>query len=150
MSLTKAEKTNMLMSLSDAHKEKLVKAILNAEKKGMTGSGIMDNLKGLGKGLLELLKVVGPILAKEVLLPIVKAKMSGDGLKLAGQRGKGKGKKGGSMPTAPIPTLPGAGTSLPGGGSKLAGGCCDAPAPSTGAPVAIKRGRGRPRKHPVM
>jgi len=148
MSLSKAEKRNMLMGLSDTHKEKIVKAILNAEKKGMSGTGIMDNIKGLGKGLLEVLKVVGPILAKEVLLPIIKAKMEGNGLKLAGQRGKGK--KGGSMPAAPVPYLPGAGTSLAGGGPKLAGGCCDTPAPSTGAPVAIKRGRGRPRKHPVM
>ena len=148
MSLTKAEKTNILLGLSDAHKEKMAKAILNAEKKGMSGTGIMDGIKGLGKGLLEILKVVGPILAKEVLLPIVKAKMSGNGLKLAGQRGKGK--KGGSYPVAPVPTLPGAGTSLAGGGPKLAGGCCDGPAPSTGAPVSVKRGRGRPRKHPVM
>ena len=140
MSLTKAEKVNILMGLSDAHKEKMIKAILNAEKKGMSGTGIMDNLKGLGKGLLEVLKVVGPILAKEVLLPIIKAKMEGNGLKLAGQRGKGK--KGGAI--MPVPYLPG-------GGPKLAGGCCDdTPAPSTGAPVAIKRGRGRPKKHPVM
>jgi len=148
MSLTKAEKVNILMGLSDAHKEKMAKAILNAEKTGMTGSGIMDTIKGLGKGLLEILKVVGPTLAKEVLLPIVKAKLAGSGLRLAGQRGKGK--KGGSMPVAPIPTFPGAGTSLAGGGPKLAGGCCDGFAPSTGAPVTIKRGRGRPKKHPVM
>ena len=123
MSLSKAEKINILMGLNDSHKEKLIKAILNAEKKGMSGTGIMDGIKGLGQGLLELLKVVGPILAKEVLLPIVKSKMSGNGLKLAGQRGKG---------------------------TSVAGGCCDAPAPSTGALVAVKRGRGRPKKHPIM
>ena len=142
MSLTKTEKVNILMGLSDAHKEKMAKAILNAEKTGMTGTGIMDTIKGLGKGLLEVLKVVGPTLAKEVLLPIIKAKMAGNGLKLAGQRGKGK--KGGSMPAPSIPTFPGAGTSPAGGG------CCGGAAPSTGAPVATKRGRGRPRKHPVM
>lgn len=123
MSLTKTEKINILMGLSAPHKEKIIKAILNAEKKGMSGTGVMDAVKGLGQGLLEVLKVVGPILAKEVLLPIVKSKMSGNGLKLAGQRGKG---------------------------TSLAGGCCETPAPSTGAPVNVKRGRGRPRKHPVM
>jgi len=146
MSLTKAEKTNMLMGLSDAHKEKMVKAILNAEKNGMSGTGIMDGIKGLGKGLLELLKVVGPILAKEVLLPIVKAKMSGNGLKLAGQRGKGK--KGGAI--MPVQYLPGGGPSVAGGGPKLAGGCCEGPAPSTGATVKIKIRRDRTRKHSVM
>ena len=136
MSLTKAEKVNILMGLSDAHKEKIAKAIMNAEKKGMAGTGIIDGLKGLGKGLLEILKVVGPTLAKEVLLPIIKAKLAGSGLKLAGQKGKGVKTSGGMY----------------GKGTGLAGGmcCADPPAPSTGAPVTVKRGRGRPRKHPVM
>jgi hypothetical protein len=124
MSLTKTEKVNILNGLSDNHKEKIAKAIIAAEKKGMAGTGIMDGVKGLGKGLLEILKVVGPTLAKEILLPLIKAKLAGSGLKLAGQKGKG--------------------VVLAGGGKY--GEC----APTTGAPVAVKRGRGRPKKAVVM
>jgi hypothetical protein len=123
------------MGLTDNHKEKIAKAIIAAEKKGMAGTGLIDGVKGLGKGLLEILKVVGPTLAKEILLPLIKAKLAGSGLKLAGQKGKGVKTSGGMY----------------GKGVTLAGGMCgEMTAPTTGAPVAVKRGRGRPKKAVVM
>lgn len=63
----------------------------------MKGEGIMDILKKIGEVLGPIAKELGPVVLKEIIVPFLKNKMSGNGLglpgnglKLAGQRGKGK------------------------------------------------------------
>lgn len=104
MSLTKTEKVAMFNSLSEAHKKKIAKVMgSNTE---MSGEGFMDILKKLGSGLAEIVKAIGPIVLKEVIVPYVKTKMSGSGPRLPG---------GGVL------HLPGQGTSLAGGAKRKRG-----------------------------
>lgn len=96
MALSKKEKVAMVNGLSEKNKELIRKAIMNNDEMG--GSGFWSSL---GSGLKDIIIAIGPTLVKEVLVPIVKAKLSGNGPKLAGdgpklagkQRGRGRPKK---------------------------------------------------------
>ena len=107
MVLTKADKIRLLKGLPVADQNYLRGLILGS----MAGTGKkMDALKSFLSGVKDTLKpvvkVVGMTVLKEVLVPALKAKMgmtgdgrkkkgrglktAGGGLRLAGQRGKGK------------------------------------------------------------
>lgn len=65
----------------------------------MQGKGVMDVLKSIGKHLAPIAKKLGPKLLKKVVIPFLKKKLvgkgldpAGNGLRLAGQRGRGKKK----------------------------------------------------------
>ena len=121
--LTKAEKVNIINSFNDKHKLAIRKAVMESEQNGMGGAGFMDFLKGVGSGLLEIIKLVGPTLVKEVIVPMAKKK-AGLGMK------KNKMKKGGMVENTPI-----YGGAISGEMSVL-----------TNADVPMKKGRGRPKK----
>ena len=65
----------------------------------MKGKGIKDMFKSVIKTLGPIAKKVGPTILKEIVLPMAKAHIEkkygakGDGLRLAGQRGRGKKKR---------------------------------------------------------
>ena len=96
MVLSKADKIKLIHSLSSKHKDELRRAIM----KGQGGGGIKTVLSNIADTLKPIVKVVGMTVLKEVLL---KNKVMGSGLRLAGQRGKGKkkGKKGGMIGQVP-------------------------------------------------
>jgi len=96
MVLSKADKIKLIHSLSSKHKDELRRAIM----KGQGGGGIKTVLSNIADTLKPIVKVVGMTVLKEVLL---KHKVMGSGLRLAGQRGKGKkkGKKGGMIGQVP-------------------------------------------------
>ena len=54
-------------------------------KRMQDGEGFMDALKSVGNAIGPIVKVLGPTVLKEILLPLVKQKLSGKGLRLAGQ-----------------------------------------------------------------
>jgi len=119
--LTKAEKVSIINSFNDKHKLAIQKAVMESEQNGMGGAGFMDFLKGVGSGLLEIIKLVGPTLVKEVIVPMAKKK-AGLGMK--------KMKKGKGVENTPI-----YGGAISGEMSVL-----------TNADVPMKKGRGRPKK----
>ena len=97
----------MPTKLSLAEQRKLIRALpehrINAcrnhcQMKEMAGSGFMDILKSIGSVLGPLAKEVSPVILKELILPMLKTKISGNGLR-----------------------LPGKGTKLPGGAMSLSG-----------------------------
>jgi hypothetical protein len=91
MALSKKEKIQMINSLSPANKKAIMEAIEKHEQMGQGGEGFWSSL---GKGLKEIVIALGPTLIKEVLVPIVKKKVLGEGLNLAGKkRGRGRPKK---------------------------------------------------------
>jgi len=99
MVLSKADKIKLIHSLSSKHKDELRRAIM----KGQGGGGIKTVLSNIADTLKPIVKVVGMTVLKEVLIPALKHKVMGSGLRLAGQRGKGKkkGKKGGMIGQVP-------------------------------------------------
>ena len=50
----------------------------------MSGSGFMDVLKSIGNAVGPVVKELGPTVLKEIILPLVKKKMEGNGIRLAG------------------------------------------------------------------
>lgn len=98
MPLSKNEKKQMIMDLSPANKKKIVDAIMKAEQsgEGLKGAGFWSSL---GKGLKEIVIALGPTLIKEVLVPIVKKKVLGEGATLAGGSPNLAGKRGRGRPT---------------------------------------------------
>ena len=84
----------------------------------MKGEGLGSIFKSVIKAIAPIAKAVGPALLKEIILPIAKShiekKLTGKGLKLAGQRGKGvsMSKSYGTMKNY---EMKGKGISLPGG-----------------------------------
>jgi hypothetical protein len=67
----------------------------------MGGKGFMDVIKKIGGFISPLVKELGPTVLKEIILPLVKKKLGGNGLnlggnglQLAGKRTAGRGKKG--------------------------------------------------------
>ena len=87
----------LLNAMSPEQKKKLVKMV-ESELENQSGEGWWDSLKSFGQKALPILKevagpiatFVGPIILKEFLLPMLKAKFGG-GLKLSGQGKKKKG-----------------------------------------------------------
>lgn len=67
----------------------------------MKGEGFKDIMRSIGRVLGPIVKEIGPTVLKELIIPMIKAKMGGSGLKvpggalrLAGQgRGRGRPKK---------------------------------------------------------
>ena len=51
----------------------------------MKGEGFSDILKSIGRVLGPIAKEIGPTVLKEFVLPFLKKKISGNGLKLSGQ-----------------------------------------------------------------
>lgn len=91
-SLTLAEKRRIYHSLSQSKKNSLEKMCCSAH---MQGEGFMDIVRKAGKFLGPIAKVIGPIVLKEIIVPLIKQKMGGKGVKLAGKGVKlaGKGVK---------------------------------------------------------
>ena len=95
--LSKEEQMALLNAMSPEQKKKLVKMV-ESELENQSGEGWWDSLKSFGQKALPILKevagpiatFVGPIILKEFLLPMLKAKFGG-GLKLSGQGKKKKG-----------------------------------------------------------
>ena len=56
----------------------------------MRGDGFMDILKSVGKVLGPIVKEIGPTILKEFVVPFIKKKVSGGGVRLAGQGKKRK------------------------------------------------------------
>lgn len=88
---TKKEQRLMYDALPESRKKALAKHCKSCEQRG---EGIMDVLKNIGKFLGPVAKELGPVVLKEILLPLIKQKagVKGSGLKLAGE-GHGKKKK---------------------------------------------------------
>jgi hypothetical protein len=63
----------------------------------MQGEGFMDIVRKAGKFLGPIAKVIGPVVLKEIIIPLIKQKMGGNGVGLPGSglklAGKGKKKK---------------------------------------------------------
>ncbi len=95
--LSKQEQMALLNAMPAEQKKKLVKMV-ESELENQSGEGWWDSIKSFGMKALPILKevagpiatFVGPIILKEFLLPMLKAKFGG-GLKLSGQ-GKKKGR----------------------------------------------------------
>ena len=88
---TKAEQRKMYMAIPESRRNALIKHCKACDQKG---KGLMDIFKSIGKFLGPVAKELGPVVLKEILLPLFKKKagLSGNGLKLAGS-GKKKKKK---------------------------------------------------------
>lgn len=95
------------MKLSLAEQRKLIRALpehrINAcrhhcQMKEQSGAGFLDILKSIGSVLGNVGKEIGPTVLKELIIPMIKTKISGNGLR-----------------------LPGRGTKLPGGAMSLTG-----------------------------
>jgi hypothetical protein len=94
--LSPSQQMKMLKALP-AHRKSAVKSHCQACQ--MQGQGIGDILKSIGSVLGPIVKEVGPTVLKQFILPFIKKKLagksgngirlSGAGLRLAGQRGKG-------------------------------------------------------------
>lgn len=95
--LSKQEQLALLHAMPPEQKKKLVKMV-ESELENQSGEGWWDSIKSFGMKALPILKevagpiatFVGPIILKEFLLPMLKAKFGG-GLKLSGQGKKKKG-----------------------------------------------------------
>jgi len=98
--LSKQEQLALLHAMPADQKKQLVKMV-ESELENQSGEGWWDSIKSFGQKALPILKEVagpiatfiGPIILKEFLLPMLKAKFGG-GLKLSGQ---GKNKKGSGL-----------------------------------------------------
>ena len=96
MKLTKIEQKRILNSLSAPNKAR-VKA--HVRSKQMSGEGIMDILKSVKSVLGPVASALGPEVLKKFIVPMLKKQLGlgitlpGSGLRLAGQRGRGKKKK---------------------------------------------------------
>ena len=88
---TKAEQRKMYNSLPESRKKALMKHCKACHQRG---EGFMDIFKSIAKFLGPVAKEIGPVVLKEILMPLLKKKagLDGKGLKLAGE-GKKKKKK---------------------------------------------------------
>ena len=77
-----------------AQQRKIYKALPAAKRSAVTtkcrtcaqrGDGFMSILKSIGSVLGPIAKEIGPVLLKDVIIPMVGKKIQGNGLKLAGQ-----------------------------------------------------------------
>lgn len=87
--------------LSVREQRKLIKALPSHRRTAVKkhcqlcqqrGEGLGDILKSIGRVLGPISKEVGPTVLKELIVPLIKKKISGGALKLAGQ-GKKKRRK---------------------------------------------------------
>ena len=109
--LSKQEQLALLNAMPADQKKQLVKMV-ESELENQSGEGWWDSIKSFGQKALPILKevagpiatFVGPIILKEFLLPMLKAKFGG-GLKLSGQgkkkKGSGLGLAGSGKPKPP-------------------------------------------------
>ncbi len=90
--LTKPQQRALYAALP-ASRKALVKKHCKACE--MKGEGIMDILKSIGKALGPVARELGPVILKELILPMLKQKagIKGKGLKLAGAGKKKASKK---------------------------------------------------------
>jgi len=82
-----------------------IAAVHKARRGTMSGKGLWDTIKSVG---IPLAKELGPVLLEKFILPKIKQKLSGNGIRLSGtglrlagaraQRGRGKAK---AKPKAP-------------------------------------------------
>jgi hypothetical protein len=90
MALSKAQKKAVLKAhLTPGMKKKIV-SMHKMSGSGMQGAGFMDFIKKVGNFIGPIAKVVGPVVLKEVVVPLLKSKVglgltpTGGGLRLAG------------------------------------------------------------------
>ena len=92
--LTLAEQRKLIRAMP-AHRVNACKT--HCQMKQMQGEGISDILKSIGSVLGPIAREVGPTILKELILPFLQKKMSGNGLNIPGSGlnlpGKGKPKK---------------------------------------------------------
>jgi hypothetical protein len=84
--LTKAQQMKLLRALP-AHRKTAVKKHCKACQ--MKGEGFGDILKSIASVMGPIVKEVAPSVLRDYIMPFIKKKMQGKGLRLAGQRGKG-------------------------------------------------------------
>jgi hypothetical protein len=82
MALTKKEKVMLYHSLPASKKAAFKKYCCS---KAMKGEGFGSFLKKAGHFLGPIAKVIGPVILKEIVIPLIRKKMAGTGLKLAGK-----------------------------------------------------------------
>ncbi len=91
---TKQEQRRMYDALPESRKKALAKHCKSCEQRG---EGFMDVFKSIAKFLGPVAKELGPVVLKEILMPLLKKKAGlepkGKGLKLAGEGKKKKKKK---------------------------------------------------------
>jgi len=87
MVLSRTEKINLVKSLSPSQKEEIKKAL------SMGGNGIKEVVQKVSATLKPIIKVVGPVLLREILLPALKKKIMGEGKKCLSCKTGGKGLK---------------------------------------------------------
>ena len=89
------------MKLSLTEQRKLIRALPqhrisacrhHCQMKEQSGAGIMDILKSIGSVLGPIAKEVGPTVLRELILPMLHKKLSGNGLHLPGKGLKLPGK----------------------------------------------------------
>lgn len=90
MRLNRRQKLALLDGLSVTTKNRC-KTICHREQ--MHGAGIKDILKKIGSVLGPIAREVGPVVLKQWLIPFLKRKFAGEGLKLAGTGIKKKRRK---------------------------------------------------------
>jgi hypothetical protein len=92
--LTLAQQRGLLRALPVTRKTACKKHCQTCQ---MKGDGIKSILKSIGRTLGPVAREIGPTVMKEFVLPMLLKKLKGEGrgsgLRLAGQRGKGKRKK---------------------------------------------------------
>lgn len=91
MKLTVAQQRKLLKALP-AHRVSSVRKVCKECKfsgRNLTGSGIKDVMAKARKALGPLAQEIGPTVLKEFVMPMIMKKISGSGLRLAGQRGVG-------------------------------------------------------------
>lgn len=81
MALTKKEKHAIFRSLP-ASKQLAFKRMCS--DCAMKGEGFGSFLRKAGRILGPVAKVIGPVVLKEIVLPVIRKKLAGSGLKLAG------------------------------------------------------------------
>ena len=79
--LTNPQQKALLNALPN-HRKNAVKS--HCQSCQMRGEGFMDILKSIGSVLGPIAKEIGPTVLKELILPFVKKKMTGNGLSPAG------------------------------------------------------------------
>jgi hypothetical protein len=86
MKLTTQEQRKLMHALP-AHRIAAVRA--HCSKCEMRGEGLASILKSMTSVLGPVAREVGPTVLRELVVPFLKKKIAGKGLRLAGQRGRG-------------------------------------------------------------
>ena len=81
--LTLAQQRSLLRALPASRIAVVRKHCRSCEQRG---DGFMDIVRSVGRALGPVAKEIGPTILKELVLPMLKKKIAGKGLRLAGQR----------------------------------------------------------------